>query len=57
MPAWLPTTFEAAIKAVITYSISTVDDEAAALPFIITARRIETYPTTWSMFALAWQVL
>jgi hypothetical protein len=37
----------------VTYSIAAVDNESAALPFVITAGRIETYPTTWSMFTLA----
>jgi hypothetical protein len=38
-------------------SFAAVDNESATLAFVITARRIETYPTTWSMFTLAWQVL
>jgi hypothetical protein len=57
MSAWLPTCFEPAIETMITYSIAPVDNKAAALSFVVTAGRIETYPTTWGMFTLAWQVL
>jgi hypothetical protein len=57
MSAWLPACFESAIEAMVTYSIATVDNESATLTFVVTAGRIETYPTTWSMFTLSGQVL
>jgi len=54
MSAWLPRTLEAAIETVIADCITGIDYEPTALPFVITTGRIETYPTTWSMFTLAW---
>jgi hypothetical protein len=51
--ARLPTTFEPAVKAMVTDSIARIDNKAATLAFVITARRIETNPTAWSLFTLS----
>jgi len=53
----LPTAFEPAIKAVIAYSVSVVDNESTTLSLVITTDSIKRYPTTWSMFTLARKVL
>jgi hypothetical protein len=49
----LPATFKAAIETVIADCISGIDDKSTTLSFVIATGRIETYPTTWSMFTLA----
>jgi hypothetical protein len=51
--ARLPTAFEATIETVIADRITGIDYKSTTLPFVITAGRIETYPTTWSMFTFA----
>jgi hypothetical protein len=49
--AGLPTAFELAIKTMIAYCIATVNNKAATLSFIVTARGIKTYPSAWSLFS------
>jgi hypothetical protein len=53
MSAGLPTTFEAAIETMITYCVSGINNKSAALSFVITANRVETNPTTWSLFSFS----
>jgi hypothetical protein len=53
MSTRLPTTFEPAVKTMITDSIAAVNNKAAALSFVVTTNRIEANPTTWSVFTLS----
>jgi hypothetical protein len=47
----LPTAFESAIKAMIAYGVTAVNNKPTALTLVITANRIEANPTAWSLFA------
>jgi hypothetical protein len=51
MSAGLPTAFELAIKTMIAYCITAIDNKSATLSFVVTTGRIETYPTAWSLFS------
>jgi hypothetical protein len=54
MSARLPTTFKSAVEAMIAYSITSINNEPATLPFVITTNRIEADPTAWGLFTLSW---
>jgi hypothetical protein len=56
MSAWLPRAFEPAVKTMIADGITTIHNKAATLSFVVTTNRIETNPTTWSVFTLSGQV-
>jgi hypothetical protein len=56
MSTGLPTAFKSAIETMIANCITGINYKSTTLPFIITAGRIKTYPTTWSVFTLARQV-
>jgi urea transporter len=46
----LPTAFEPAVKAMVTDSITGINNKAATLPFVVTTWGIETDPTAWGFF-------
>jgi hypothetical protein len=50
MSTRLPTAFESAIETMIANSITAVNNKTTTLSFVVTAYRIETNPSTWSMF-------